>query len=431
MTATTMRAPPGAYEGAGRQVAVAVRGCSAVAVVSEDIISAAHVAIGIGLAESGHRLVMLADLAGEVAPLQSLVTDDDPHGVYDGFTFGTSFGKIAREVDGASNLFVMPSGTESAAIEEIIGNPRWKHFATEFAEADELLIVVVKPDAPGVGKLAGYVDGLVFVGPGRLDAAPDARILARVPHPVIPPPPKIDLTPKPEPWTPARMGMVAAGLLTLGIAAGAFFGSRGDDSATEQPAIDPAVRADSIAADSAQRARRAQILPSNPQDSSTALAYSIVVSSFNTLEGANFELDRHRAALPAATISLVPIGDTEATWYKVMTGAYGDIVDAERLLRTLRRRRIVSDSGGLIIRAPLALLVDSLPPQGGAAARAREKVQDYATRGVAVYALMQTDGAARFYAGAFENPDQSSLAATALRVAGVTPVLAYRTGRIP
>ena len=34
------------------------------------------------------------------------------------------------------------------------------------------------------------------------------------------------------------------------------------------------------------------------------------------------------------------------------------------------------------------------------------------------------------YAGAFENPEQSSLAATALRVAGVTPVLEYRTGRI-
>jgi hypothetical protein len=34
------------------------------------------------------------------------------------------------------------------------------------------------------------------------------------------------------------------------------------------------------------------------------------------------------------------------------------------------------------------------------------------------------------YAGAFEKPEQSSLTATALRVAGVTPVLEYRTGRV-
>ena len=138
-----------------------------------------------------------------------------------------------------------------------------------------------------------------------------------------------------------------------------------------------------------------------------------------------------RDRLPASTISLVPIGDTEATWYKVHAGAYTDSAGAETLLATLRRRRIVLESAGSIIRAPFALRVDSVAPQAGMTARIRERIRDLSERGVHAYALMQNDGSARIYAGAFGNPEQSSLAATALRVAGLTPVLEYRTGRLP
>jgi hypothetical protein len=133
--------------------------------------------------------------------------------------------------------------------------------------------------------------------------------------------------------------------------------------------------------------------------------------------------------MPAATISVVPIGDTEAIWYKVFAGAFADSAQAERLLASLRRRHVVPDSSGAVVRAPLALRVDSVPAEGAILSKSREKVQGFAARGLAVYALMQSDGSARLYAGAFESPAQSSLAATALRVAGVTPVLEYRTGR--
>jgi hypothetical protein len=61
----------------------------------------------------------------------------------------------------------------------------------------------------------------------------------------------------------------------------------------------------------------------------------------------------------------------------------------------------------------------------------REKVQSFADRDVIAYALLQRDGSARIYAGAFERPAQSSLATTALRVAGLAPVLEYRTGTLP
>jgi hypothetical protein len=427
MTAPGMRAPGGAYEGAGRQVAVAVRGSASVIVTSDDVSAAAHAAIGIALAESAHRLVMVADLAGEVAPLQSLVRGDDAHGIFDSFEFGTSFVRIAREVEGAKNFFIMPSGTESAATEEIISSPRWQTFAAEFAKADELLVLVVKPDSPGLSTLVSRVDGVVLVGLQRLNAAPDAKILAKIPHPTVTPPPRVDLAPSRREDTSMRsIGLAAAGLLAAGILGGALLFRR-PSAETGSPVV---ASVDTTARDTVRREPPA-ILPANPADSLAAAAFSVEILASNTLEGANFEIQRHGSVLPAATISLVPIGDTEATWYKVHAGAYADSAEAEKLLAQLRRRRIVPDSTGAVVRAPLALLLDSIPAQAGMTSRMREKIQSFAEKDVTAYALLQGDGSARVYAGAFERAQQSSLATTALRVAGFSPVLAYRTGTVP
>ena len=438
MTGPGGRPPGGAYEGAGRQAAVALRGYSSVLVTSEDLVAAAHVAIGIGLAESAHRLVMIGDLGGDIAPLQALVGDDDPHGVFDSFEFGTSFGRIAREVKGAPNLFVMPSGTESPATEKVIGSERWQHFASEFANADELLLLVVASAAPGIAKLAAQVDGFVLVGAPNLEFVPDATVLAKVPHPSVVAPPRIDIraktsrTPAAEsPWIPSRVGIAAVLMLAAGIAGGALFArSRAAANAPTPVAAPPvdSARNDSIAA---ARTAAATISPVNPADSMKATPFSVEILAANTAEGANFELKRHGSVMPSATISLVPVGETEASWYKVYAGAYSDSTDAEKLVRSLRRRRIVADSAGSVARVPFAFLVDSVPAVAGVAAMLRDKIQIYAGRGVSAYGLMQSDGSVKLYTGAFERPEQSSLALSALRVAGLAPVLAYRTGRIP
>ena len=425
MTAPALRPPGGAYEGAGRQAAVALRGFSSVLVTSDDIIAAAHAAIGIALAESTHRLVMVADLGGDTPPLQSLVRDDDPHGVYDSFEFGTSFVRIAREVEGAKNFYVMPSGTESPSKEEILSSPKWTRFASEFASSDELLLLVAAADAPGIAKLAPQVDGVVLVGIPRIDAAPSANILAKIPHPAIVAPPRIDVRPPKEQWPFQRLALIAAGLLVVGATAGALIG-RSSKSEPEPVAVVPA---DSAVVDSVGIARPV-ITATNPQDSASALPFSVFVSASNTLEGANLELTRYGSALPAATISLVPIGDTEAIWYKIYAGAYDDSTEAEALLVNLRLRRAMPDSDGSVLRAPLALLIDTIPSQAGMTSRIRERLRALSEKDVKAYALRQSDGSARIYAGAFVKPDESTLAATALRVAGLTPVLVYKTGRM-
>jgi hypothetical protein len=88
-------------------------------------------------------------------------------------------------------------------------------------------------------------------------------------------------------------------------------------------------------------------------------------------------------------------------------------------------------SSGNVATAPLALLVDSVPTQGGIADSVRATLQRYADRGITVYALMQDDGGALIYAGAFAKAEQSAELIRTLLGVGLKPVLVYRIGRAP
>jgi len=66
-----------------------------------------------------------------------------------------------------------------------------------------------------------------------------------------------------------------------------------------------------------------------------------------------------------------------------------------------------------------------MPPE-----QARAAVAQWEARGISAYALLQQDGRASLFAGAFETPGQSVLVALSLRDAGIEPVLAFRTGRM-
>ena len=429
MNGTRTRPAGELYERVGRQTSIALRGYSAVLVISDDPISAAHVAIGLARAEAPHRRVVIGDLVGDLAPIQALISGEDTHGIYDSFIFGTSFEKILNEVDENENLGVLTSGTESPATAQIIGHRRWRRVASDFAVTDSLLLLIVAADAPKVATLAAQFDGVLLIGDLTLDEAPDAVILARIPHPAEMPPPKTVPPPVEEPlWRSHGVTITAAAVFLLALAL--IFLRPGGFARPVVRAPDTVLLPDSRSRDVMPPPRSAPLLIANPADSAAAAAFSVEILKANTAEAANFELQRHGTMMPAATISLVPIGDTEAIWYTVHAGAVRDSAQAERLLASLRRRHIVAESIGSVVRTPFALRVDSVPAQAAVGSKAREKIQALAARGVAVYALSQRDGSARLYAGAFETPEQSSLAATALRVAGLTPVLEYRTGRV-
>jgi len=396
-------------------------------VISEDPLAAANVAIGVARVEAVHRRVVVGDLVGDLPPIQSLVGIDDPHGIYDSFVFGTSLERVIYPVRGNDNLNVLPGGTESPAEDEILSSPRWRRIASDFSATDSLLLLVTGDHAPSLEKLARQMDGVLLVGDPAMGTHSEAVLLARVPHPTILEGASEagDAADAAEPFWRRHSRLLA--ISTLVVLFGIMFALRLTRTERLAATPDTVTIPDSLVHDSVVQQKRV-VMPANPADSALAASYAVEILAANTAEGANFELQRHGAMMPAATISLVPIGDSEIIWYKVLAGAFADSSHAAQLLASLRRRHVIPDSGGSVVRTPFALLVDSVPSEAAVMSRSRKKIQDYSARGLAVYSLMQRDGSARLYLGAFVKPEQSSLAASAARMAGLSPVLEYRTG---
>lgn len=424
--------PATGWEEAGRRAAPLINNYFAVAVVSSDPLAAAEVALGMARAESSHRRAVVGDLVGDLAPLAELVSSDDPHGISDSFLYGISLNSIGREVSGEKNLVIMLGGTEPVFDEEIVTNRRWERLAAGFGEVGALLLLVAQHDTPGLAVLLDHLNGVVLVKDAELPAAPNALVLARVPRPArLTVREKEPEAAQPEPEAPAPLNArkylwpaVAAGVLLLGgAAAGALYLSR-----QKAPPPRPVMQKTAVIA-AAETLYVAP--PANQEDATSASAFSVEVVAANTAEAANLELRRRGAALPSATITPVPIGAERATWYKLIAGAFRERRQADSLLTALRAAKMLDDSSGSVIHAPLALLVDSLPSQSGINAELKKIIDSYSTRGINVYALIQKDGGARIYSGAFERTEQAGGLLKILRASGLKPILVYRTGEAP
>jgi hypothetical protein len=427
---------PVAWEDAGRQIASLLGSYSTIVVTSSDPVAAAHVALGIARAEAEHRRVVVGDLAGDLPPLRSLVRDEDPHGITDSFLYGVSLNKIGYEVEGTANLYVMPSGTDPTIDAEILRSPRWKKLASGFSEVGALLLLVARNDAPGLGELIDQVDGVVLVKEADLAAAPGALVLARVASPT--PTLKIPLhrigaraaTWKQHRWFYPAIGAIALLLIaSIGLAVMLI---RAGESARQPPPVAAKPVPAPVPPPPRPPPETLYIAPpANVNDSASAAAFTVELQVANTAEGANLFVRKNGAALPAAAVSPVPIDPERTTWYKVTSGAYTRRYQADSLLLALRNAGVLRDSTGKVAMAPLALVVDSVPTQGGIVDAVRATMEKYAARGLPVYALMQNDGGARIYAGAFARADESAQLIKTLRGAGLNPVLVYRTGRAP
>jgi len=409
------------WEAAGRQIAPMLGSYSAAIVTSSDELAAAHVALGIGLAEAEHRRVAIGDLVGELEPIQSLVSSDDPHGISDSFTFGVSLNRIAQPIDTTGNLFVMPSGTGSVADPEIFKNVRWHRLANGFREVGALLLLVAPADAPGLRELIDHMDGVVLVGTSPLDYAPYINVLARVPAPIRPLQRNGAPAAKPKPvWLISLLLLVLFSL----VAAGIYWRYLDHGTPDKRPAFrNPAPRPTTPQTP-------AETLtvgpPGNLADSTSAAAYAVELATWNAPDDAIATLRRNQSSLPAGTVSPVPVGPNRDTYYKLITGAFTTKTGADSLLARLKQQGVVRDMPGTVVRTPYALLLDS-----ATAGHTQELVRKYAGTKQAVYVLAQRDGTLKLYAGAFERPEDSGTLLATLRSAALHPVLVYRTGRTP
>jgi hypothetical protein len=345
----------------------------------------------------------------------------------------------------------MPSGTDPQIDEEILRSPRWTKLAEGFSAAASLLLLVVPSDSAGLSDLIDQLDGAVLVKDVDLAAAPSALVLARVASPT--PTLKIPLhsitaraaswriTARAAAWRRHRWfypSLAVIALVLIAALGGAIMLAR--VGATRRSAALLAVRpvvVKPIPAPTPPPPRpppeTLYVAPAaNVNDSASAAVFAVELLVANTAEGANLFVRKNGAALPAAAVSPVVFGPERSTWYEVTAGAYTTRNQADSLLLALRGSGIIRDTTGVsVTRRPLALVVDSVPTQGGIADAVSAALDKYAARGLQVYALMQDDGGALIYAGAFARADQAAPLIRTLRGAGLKPVLVYRTGSAP
>jgi hypothetical protein len=311
VTAATVPRQAFDWEERGRVLGDTLDDYAALVVVGQDATATAKVALGIGRTQALHRWVAIGDLFGDAPPLKSLISDDDPHGLVDSFTYGVSLKRIARAVDETDRLFVMPTGSEEPDHAEILSHRRWRQIATEFREADALLLIVAPAGAPGIDDLVNSTDGAIVAGdlPSETSIAP---VIAVVREPRVPPPQIRREAPAPPrqfrfpPRIAATFGIGA----TLLIAALVVWLSNRQSATTIRPNQSKGVT-DTAASRLAKAAPDTVKVDSsgvpsiaNPTDSASAAGYAVELSTTNTQAGAILKVRGDTAGATATSFPL-------------------------------------------------------------------------------------------------------------------------------
>lgn len=431
--------PPEDWAAEGTRIASSLEEVAAAVVVGRDPRVSLFVARAMALAQRDGRHVAIGDLVGG---LPGVSPADGAPGLLECFRDGVPVSAIARELNTDPPIFALPSGSGEVAARWMFESARWTRLVAGFREVDALLLLIVPVGAEGLDSLIRVVDGVVAVDlpPTLVRRWP---LLATVDRPEPELPPIVPSTPTRASELAAartasrarrRLAITAALVLATSVAVVAWFA---------RPIVDPMddmAGADQVGAATGEATGAAPATPSpdpiatdtitlgaivNPADSAIAATFTVELVAANTLAGANSRLAMRGETVPAPTVAPVLLGTIGRPWYRALAGAWRREEEAQAYLDALRRRGLVRQDVGRVLRAPLALLL----AEGLRDADVPATVARWASRGIPAYALMQDDGSARVYAGAFETSGQAALLAMSLRDIGIAPVLAFRTGR--
>ncbi|HEX5829348.1 MAG TPA: hypothetical protein VFY16_00115 [Gemmatimonadaceae bacterium] len=426
---TRAAGPRTSWESEGRRLSTVLDGVAAAVVAGDRADPAARVALGAAFVQATRRRVTIIDLAGDTPALQALIPGEDPHGITDAFQYGLSLARLARPAGHHPQLFVVPTGADPLVDEAMLADPRWAELVHQLREDGELLLLVARGDQPGLNELVLVTDGVVVVGNGEaVSALPSVLAVAALPAPAASAPRVIPAPTGDRRWWPWGV----AALVIAGLAVGAWYlYSRGAEAraASNRASAAPPPNA-------TPRATLPDSLPTltvaNPTDSLRAAQYGIEVVAHNTLPGAQATMMENANYLPAPTITPVRLNTAGARWFKLVVGAYTTRRSADSALAQLRRRAVMSDSGGEVVHVPYALRLEAEVPRDSV----RLRLAYFVSRDVYAYALLQPNGRADILAGAFAQPaDAALLAAHVARqlrgeTSAITPTLVFRTGRV-
>lgn len=414
--------PPEVWADEGRRIAAQLADIAAAVVIGRDADAAAAVALGLARACAGERRVAVADLIGNVAALTPL---DDQPGLLECLRDGTAISDIGQPVADAPDVYVLPAGRGPIAERWVFESARWERLVGGFRKVDALLLLVAHAGTPGLERLIDRVDGVVAVDlpPAQLRTLP---LIATVEHPE-PELPPIPRTPPlaglavPAARAPRKRGrwILAAVAIAVGIAA---LGVRFRPVPEDAPVVVAPLAEPPAAAAPVVDFTLGPIV--NPADSAAALRFSVELVAANSLSGANSGLTSRGDPYPIPTVAPVLLGSAPTVWYRAMVGAWATKAEAEAWLERERALGLVRGSVGRVVEAPLALQLFEGPREEALSQSLRLDRED-----VRVYALETSDGRVRLLAGAFESASQALWFAAQLNGRGLSPQLAYRTGR--
>jgi len=156
------------------------------------------------------------------------------------------------------------------------------------------------------------------------------------------------------------------------------------------------------------------------------LYYAVQVAAWTRLSQALDHAAQFDSTDIPSTVTPVP-RDSARVWYRVLVGAVSSYSAAAALRERLREDRLIPRSGGVLVRAPYAALLEVHEdgPSGAAA------LVDLRQNGVPAYIVTMPDGSVRVLVGAFEAPDHTSQIDSVLPAAfrGMRRVAVERVGK--
>jgi cell division septation protein DedD len=375
--------------------------------------------------QGGRRAVALVDLRLEAPMLHQTKGLPSAPGIADAFASGGPLSDVARDQDG---VHFLPAGTPADDAAGVVSAPRWRRLQAGFRNEGALLLVLLP--AERLAEFGTEPDGVFAVSPGGVDlgSAPGRALLAARERGVE------LLGVVRERWSaatpgtaslhraaerPPRIGpgilVAAAAALIIGTAY--LMSPRAAGSGSKATTRLPLNRESFGTAQS-------PISTDSLSDSDPALptlargdtgGWTLQLAAYGSAERAQAHVDRLAAAGLAAFVSPLAPDASGAVWYRVLAGAFADRATAARARRMLWDRGLAAQGAGTPLLAPYSLVLAHSADAG----RLRTAGLAGVRWGVRNAVLV----------GAFEQPDQASLAATQLQRLGIPTTLVTRTDR--
>lgn len=369
------------------------------------------------------RPVMVVDLCFE----HPRIGAPGREGIADAFLFGVPLESVVHEA--GPDVYAIGAGTPPDEPKDVWAHHRWTRLARGFRHEGALLIVVTPVEA--LGPLPVPPDRVVVLTTEDIATAVDAgveleRVIAvdRDRLPMVETRPRRPPRPAPRRVRPSLMRRMSRPAVRLGrvLRERERRGGPVVIAATATLAVGLAAAAVLFWPAAGEPASSAaSALSATPVDGDS-LFYSVQVAAYQSATQAEDHARAYAAGGFTPIVTPVRLG-RQGVWYRLLVGTLPTPAAAQRELTAAWRRGLLERPNGTILRTPHTLRLNRYRDVARASAAAGALRED----GLAGYIVAAPRGAQLLF-GAFESPEQATLADSILTALGRPGTLVNRVG---